>query len=575
MKLNFQQKLVLSFIIIFAVFATGIVVFEQGRARRYKTEALGERLDAYADEILQHLSTRGPDASLDTLLQIMPPDLRITLVDHSGRVTFDNAFSDPSALENHSDRPEIASAAATGRGMEIRTSASNDKPYLYYAKNDGRATVVRVALPYNIRVQSFLKPDNAFLYFVLGLLVVGFVFIYYVSRYFGRSVRHLRDFSEALNGGNAVVGATDFPDDDFGEIAGRLVDDFNRIGESRKQLSREREKLLLHIQTSAEGVCFFNADRTVAFYNGLFMHYLNTLSGGNVVSGHEILSDTNFAPVTAFLDNAAGDDYYETRLGKHGKEFLLRLNIFDDRSFEIILNDITAQEKNKRLKQEMTGNIAHELRTPVTSIRGFLEILLDNDLDEAKSREYLQRAYSQTKTLSNLIADMRLLTRIDEKQEPLKVSDIDMNRLLDKVRADTCAALAERNITLVTDIPTGLTVKGNESLLYSIFRNLTDNVVTHAGSDVQIVVEARQPDDDREMVRFSFADNGRGIVRGGHLARLFERFYRVGEGRTRETGGSGLGLSIVKNAVQYHGGTINVHNVEPHGLRFVFTLPMK
>lgn len=570
MKLNFQQKLIGSFIIIFAAFTAGIIIFEQQKAKRYKTEALQERLDAYADEISQFVSLNYNDASLDSLLALMPSNLRLTLIDRNGNVIYDNTADDYTAMDNHSDRPEIQNAIKNGHSTFIRTSASVSQPYLYYAKDNGNALIVRVALPYDIRVQSFLKPDNAVLYFIIVLFLSGIVFIYYVSRYFGRSITQLRDFSIALNDSGKMP-PQEFPDDEFGQVASRLADDFKRIRDNEMQFAREREKLLLHIQTSAEGVCFFNSDRTVAFYNGLYMQYFNTLTGHAATSGQKILSDAYFRPIVEFLNNPANDNYYETRLVKNDREFLLRLNIFEDESFEIILTDITAQEKTRRLKQEMTGNIAHELRTPVTSIRGFLEILLNNKLDQNKEREYLERAYAQTKTLSALISDMSLLTRIDERHEAFGFTEVNINRLLEKVDSDTSAAQTAKNISFTTSIPEGLTVKGNESLLYSVFRNLTDNVIHHAGENVAINIKATKTQDGN--VRFIFSDNGKGIADEQHLGRLFERFYRVNEGRTRESGGSGLGLSIVKNAVRLHGGDISVRNAIPHGLEFIITIP--
>jgi signal transduction histidine kinase len=573
MKLNFQQKLVWSFLIIFVVFTAGIAVFQQSHERRNKTEALQAELDAYADMVSQYLIAQGTTAAMDSLMTLMPPNLRLTLVERDGKVVYDNAVSDPATLENHADRPEIADALASGSGTLIRTSTSVNQDYLYYAKDNGNSLIVRVALPHDIVVKSFLKPDNAFLYFVVVLLIVGFVFIYYVSRHFGRSVRYLGNFSSALHNSAGRISTLQFPKNEFGDVARRLADDFDRIREHEKQIAQEREKLLLHIQTSAEGVCFFRADSTVAFYNGLFMQYFNVLTGEAISAGQRLTGDSpDFKQVREFLDQKGGENYYEARIGKHGKDFVMRLNIFEDYSFEIILTDITAHEKNRRLKQEMTGNIAHELRTPVTSIRGFLEILLNNELGKEKEHEYLQRAYSQTKTLSDLISDMSLLTRIDERQNAFEFSDIDINRLLDKVHNDTSAALAEKQIAFDADIPEGLTIEGNESLLYSVFRNLTDNVISHAGTGIAIKVKAES---DGSMVRFSFADTGKGISDERHFARLFERFYRVSEGRTRDTGGSGLGLSITKNAVQFHGGTISVRPATPHGLEFIILLPEK
>ncbi len=235
---------------------------------------------------------------------------------------------------------------------------------------------------------------------------------------------------------------------------------------------------------------------------------------------------------------------------------------------------IEIRDQTRRLKQEMTGNIAHELRTPVTSIRGFLEIVLSNKgLNREKREEYLHRAYGQTHTLSELISDMTLLARIDEKQGAFEFVEVAANQLLEKVRYDAAGALADKNIIFRTDIPEGLVLRGNESLLYSVFKNLTDNVIAHAGEDIQINITA--VDKGGPMVRFTFADTGAGIPDETHLERLFERFYRVNDGRTRATGGSGLGLSIVKNTVELHGGTITVSNSQLGGLEFTFSLPAR
>ena len=571
MKTNFQQKLIISFLIIFILFTAGIVAFEQRDAKRYKTEALKERLDAYADAIALYIDREGSADSIDSLLELLPNNLRLTLIDRQGNVVYDNAMTDLESMENHAERPEIKEASSTGSGTYIRNSASVSQPYLYYAKDAGNADIIRVALPYDIEIQSFLKPDNAFLYFIIILFLLEMGFILYVSHHFGQSIRQLRDFSIALDAEKENIMIPRFPKDELGEIGSRLVHDLNEIRRNEKLVAQEREKLLLHVQTSAEGIGFFNEDRSIAFYNGLFLQYFNIISSGSLVSGKTVIEDGCFAEVVNFLDNRGDEEYFETRVSDNGKEFMLRVNIFEDRSFEIILTDITAKEKTRRLKQEMTGNIAHELRTPVTSIRGFLEIVLGNNLSKEKTREYLERAYSQTKTLSELISDMSLLTRIDEKHDKFKTTAVNIDKVIEKVRNDTSSSLAEKDITFINEIPAEINVEGNESLIYSIFRNLTDNVIRHAGEHVTITTKTTE--ESNGFINISFSDNGKGIEDKKHLDRLFERFYRVNEGRTRDTGGSGLGLSIVKNTILLHGGNISVRNHRGGGLEFRFTLP--
>jgi signal transduction histidine kinase len=571
MKRNFQQKLILSFLLIFAVCTICIAIYERQRAHQYKKDTLQEKLDVYVEVIAKYISIENKNESLNDLLVLLPSNLRVTLMDSKNNVLYDNVIPDYSALENHAERPEIIAAMNNGSGSALRNSASDNTEYFYYAKkNDNK--IIRIALPYDEQVQFLLKPDNKFLHFVVAIFLIGFVFILYVGSYFGKSIRKLRDFSQILYNRTDRVAIPKFPKDELGEIGARLVKDLHRIKEDEKRLVQEKEKLLQHLQASAEGICFFNADKTVAFYNGLFLQHFNIISHNSITIGKEILLDECFNSVNVFLNHNLNEDYFETRISNQGRNFLLRMNVFEDKSFEIILVDITAEEKTRRLKQEMTGNIAHELRTPVTSIRGFLEILLNNNIAKEKRHEYLQRAFVQTQILSELISDMSLLTKIDEKAKSLYLENVDISQLIANVYADTSGVLGEKGIKFSNDIPRDIIIAGNPSLLYSIFRNLTDNVLRHAGSNVDINIKIHEIKDGKAY--FIFADNGKGIENESHLSCLFERFYRVHEGRTRDTGGSGLGLSIVKNAILFHGGAISVRKGKEKGLEFLFSLTL-
>jgi len=359
---------------------------------------------------------------------------------------------------------------------------------------------------------------------------------------------------------------------ELGDIKNRHAKIIQKIKEDEWRMAGEKEKLLMHTQVSAEGICFFKPDRTVDFHNGLFLQYFNMIAFDSMNIEREMLCDDVFIPVVNFLNSRVNDGCFETRISRQGKEFSLLANTFADKSFEIILIDITSREKTKRLKQEMTGNIAHELRTPVTSIRGFLEIILNNNLDKEKKMEYLKRAHNQTQILSELIADMSLLTKMDERAESLKFSKVNINELLQNIKTSSAIALTEKNIQFNANLPENLFIFGNESLLYSIFRNLTDNVIRHAGENISINIRTL-PELNDGNVYFVFSDTGKGVGENVMLERLFERFYRVEEGRSRDTGGSGLGLSIVKNAVLFHGGTITVRTGgENSGLEFLFSL---
>ena len=573
---KFHQKLIFCFLLIFAVCTIGIAVFEQHRARQYRKDALLGRLDTYAEIIAKYFSSENDYDSPENLLELLPGNLRITSIDYDGNILYDNVIADLSSLENHLDRPEMIDALNSGYGSSIRESASNNISYLYYAKNIS-GKIIRVALPYDEQVKFFLQTNDEFLFFITVVFLTGLAFIIYIGHYFGKAVRRLRDFSKILEIDGVAI--PKFSEDELGEICENIADSLRKIKENEKRLkedekrlAREREKLLLHVQASAEGICFFNADRTVAFYNGLFLQHFNMISNHPLTIGKEIsLDERFFNPMLMFLNQCIGEDYHETQVSRQGCEFLLRMNVFEDRSFEMILIDVTARENTRRLKQEMTGNIAHELRTPVTSIRGFLEILLNNDVGEEKKQEYLQRAFSQTQVLSELISDMSLLTKIDAKAQSLKMENLNILKIIKSVYEDTSVALEEKNIKFVCDVPEDIAILGNQNLLYSIFRNLTENVIRHAGSDVDIYIKMYEIKAGKAY--FIFSDNGSGIEEEHHLSRLFERFYRVHDGRTRNTGGSGLGLSIVKNAVLFHGGTISVRRgKDDKGLEFLFSL---
>ncbi len=569
MKINYRQRLFLWFLLIFALFTGGVLLFEHQREKREKTEALRGRLDVYAGVAWEAIrQSDDPVAALDSLKVLFPENLRLTLIDKGGNVLYDNEVL---SSENHFQRPEIASAREAGSGAFIRTSATNRQQYLYYAKYFGEY-YLRVALPYDLVLRDLLRPDALFFSFIIVLFALALLSVNFVSGRFGKSIRRLRDFALAAREEGPGLPGYYFPNDELGEIGAKIAENYRQMRENKRTIALEREKLLQHVHSSEEGICFYGADRSVEFYNGLFIQYINTIADGSDATPTAIFTEKAFEPVRALLEEKIRDkEFQETRLSKQGKHFAVRINRFEDGSFEITLNDITSQEKTRLLKQEMTGNIAHELRTPVTTVRGYLETLLEQSPDPARQRLFLEKAYSQTLVLSELIRDISLITKIEEAPQLFSLETVGIRSLLEELRSDLETDLQEKNIRMEWTVGAGVEVSGNRHLLYSIFRNLTDNAIRYAGDGVTIFVS--KYNEDAQFYYFSFADNGVGIADEQHLGRLFERFYRVGEGRTRDTGGSGLGLSIVRNAVAFHKGTIVAKNRPEGGLEFLFSLP--
>ncbi|MDR2083851.1 MAG: two-component sensor histidine kinase [Bacteroidales bacterium] len=570
MKLSYKQKLFLYIFIIFALFTAGIVIFEQAKERKTRTEILEGKLDAYAEIVYAGLSATGNNLqNIDSITRLLPQNIRLTIIDKKGNVLYDNNVKNISYLENHSVRPEIMIAHEKGKGTDIRTSASNNKEYLYYAKKFNNY-YIRTALPYDIQTQRFIKPDNLFIYFIIAFFLVTLFVINIIVGRFGKSIQKLRDFTLSENKDQFIKNTIEFPHDELGEIGTKIIRDYNYLQESKKTIALEREKLLQHVHTSEEGLCFFSADKKIEYYNGLFMQYLNTIIGNTSIDPSVILSDDTFKDVSTFIICNNEEKYFETQINKQGKHFTIRVNIFDDNSFEIILNDTTKHEKVRQLKQEITGNIAHELRTPVTSIRAYLETVLGKKLSTEKEHHFIQQAYDQSVVLSELIQDMGLITKMEEAPNSFNLTPININELLNNLKNDLQIPLREKGIKMEWDIPENLIINGNQNLIYSIFRNLTDNVIRYAGENVTITIT--KYNQDKQFYYFSYSDNGVGISDESHLNRLFERFYRITEGRTRDSGGSGLGLSIVKNAIAFHKGSIVVKNKKGVGLEFLFTL---
>ena len=229
----------------------------------------------------------------------------------------------------------------------------------------------------------------------------------------------------------------------------------------------------------------------------------------------------------------------------------------------------TTRKEQDVLKRQLTQNIAHELKTPVASIQGYLETILDNPhINEQTKEQFLQRCYAQSERLTSLLHDISTLNRLDDGSDMIDFEAVDITQMVYDITRETALVRQERKMAFDNQLPERIVVKGNRSLLYSVFRNLTDNAIAYAGEGRMITLEAKE---QGNKWHFIFRDNGQGVP-PEHLARLFERFYRVDKGRSRKMGGTGLGLAIVKNAVLLHGGTIRVSNLPEGGLKFEFTI---
>ena len=476
------KKLYFSVLAVFLVFAVSFIVFQQSREKQFKINTLTLKLANYNELLMEDLllstsqgillsdsvdmvdSVRVAEAKLQEFVrEHESKDLRVTLVKPDGKVVFDNMSKEFRHFANHAKREEIAEALKTGQGTSVeRQSKTLKQDYFYVASYFPKAQlIVRTALPYNNDLAKSLQADQHYIWFAIAAIILLTVVLYRFTYRLGKNVSKLTIFAYKADHNESleVEDLANFPDDELGEIAERIIKMYKRVQTTRKE------------------------------------------------------------------------------------------------------QDI--------LKRQLTQNIAHELKTPVASIQGYLETILDNPhINEQTKEQFLQRCYAQSERLTSLLHDISTLNRLDDGSDMIDFEAVDITQLVADITKETALVRQERKMTFDNQLPERIVVKGNRSLLYSVFRNLTDNAIAYAGEGRTITLEAKE---QGNKWHFIFRDNGQGVP-PEHLARLFERFYRVDKGRSRKMGGTGLGLAIVKNAVLLHGGTIRVSNLPEGGLKFEFTI---
>lgn len=465
-KISVGTRLYVSIMAIFLLFAIAFIVFQQIREKQYKIELLNEKLQNYNKQLADAMKYMGKtdETTLDSYVKTHSlPNLRVTIIDNEGHVTFDNLEKNYNRFTNHANRPEVIEAKKKGSGSSVERNSKTLKQEFFYSAtyfNDSKITI-RSALPYNNDLTKSLQTDQHFIWFALTTIIILTLVLWSFLSRLGANITKLKlfasraDHNESLETEDLIV----FPDDELGEIAERIIKIYKRLQSTR-------------------------------------------------------------------------------------------------------------QEQDK-LKRQLTQNIAHELKTPVASIQGYLETILDNPhIDEETKKQFLKHSYAQSQRLTSLLQDISTLNRMDDAPEIKENVEVNISQMIEDISKETALQLEKHHMSFIINLPENIIVHGNKSLLYSVFRNLTDNAIAYAGNGTTITLDAVENNKDWS---FAFYDNGIGVA-NEHLSRIFERFYRVDKGRSRKLGGTGLGLAIVKNAVMIHGGTIQAKNLPTGGLRFDFNI---
>lgn len=586
-RFSFQRRLFIYFFSVFLSFTIIILIFQYLREKKYRVDQLNSNLEMVTEIIHKYIESNNLYPihlqKTDSLLKITPqPDLRITIIDKSGKVFYDNFVDEVEEMENHIDRPEIQGSLNNHFGTSIRKSTTTGQEYYYYTHYYDDY-FIRTAAIYNIEIKTFLQAEHLFLLFIALMFLITWLIINILTRKLGESITRLKDFVIRVRKDEPLLEENyQFPDDELGIISNEIFTIYKQLVSTKNSLALEREKLFNHLYVLNEGVAFFSNQKKKTLTNSHFIKYLNLISNQLIISAEDIFTTQEFDPVAEFIHQHIDKDEkpkqgnlpsMEHLINKSGKYFKVQCIIFHDKSFEIIITDITKLEKNKRIKQQMTSNIAHELKTPITSIQGFLEtIIADPDIETETQKHFIKRANAQVTRLADLINDIAILNKIEEAGNYFAFNYINISELLNEMMDEHQGLLKEKGMSIEIDIDPGVTIYGNESLVLSIFRNLMGNSLNYAGKNSIIVIKVYHQ--DKNYYYFSFSDNGVGIP-DEHLPRIFERFYRIDSGRSRKLGGTGLGLAIVKNAVSLHKGEITVKNKPGGGVEFLFTLPKK
>jgi len=580
---QFRNKLFIYYFSVFILFTLVIVAYLYEREKKFRIETLNDELYNITIITNNYLNANKVSENenyeiVDSLVKILPQDeLRITIISINGKVLYDTSVEDWEAMTNHKERPEVMESTYSDFGTAIRKSNTTGSKYYYYSKFYIKY-YIRAAVIYDINIENFLATEKMFLVVILFAFVLIWILLLMVTNRFGESVTKLKDFAVKVSRNEPFDHNIPFPKNELGTIGKEIITLYGNLRKTKDDLTAEKERLFNHLNVLNEGVAFFTKDNDKILTNNHFIQYMNIISGELTITSANFFRIRDFNPVIEFIENqrnlnikTAELPRIEYQIGKNGRYFRVQCVLFHDESFEIILTDITTVETNKIIKQQVTSNISHELKTPVSSIRGYIETLLtDRSIEPEKQRYFLERALAQSDRLTQLINDIAVLNKIEEAGSGFKFEKINIIEIFNEVKSNFQSAIEMKKMNVEYYIQEDISINGNRSLLLSVFQNLLENSINYAGEECTIKIKLFH--EDEKNYHFSFSDNGVGIPEE-HLGRVFERFYRVDLGRSRKQGGTGLGLSIVKNAIILHKGEISVRNIDSGGIEFLFSLP--
>jgi len=508
---------------------------------------------------------------------------RLTIVRADGVVAADSE-EEPSRMENHGTRPEILAARDAGTGGAVRWSHTLGVDMMYVAvavRRNGRLLgYARAALPLTAVRDRLAHVRNLVVLGVALATVGGLVLGFFFARSVTRPLTALTEAAEVIAaGGLDREIRTDAPAE-IGQLAEAFKRMTGRLEERMDAVTRGRAQLAAILSGMVEGVVAVDREGRVLHMNEVAAAML--AASPEASQGKPLWEATRIPAVLDLLKLPPGDvavSTRELRLPDGLKERVLEVRASplrdvrgDPGGLVIVLHDITDLRRLETVRRDFVANVSHELKTPVTAIRGLAETLIDDPaMDRDTHRGFLAKVRDQAERLSRLVGDLLALSRVESGGPALDRETLDLrDPVRDSVRALEPAAAA-KGLGFEAVIPTEpLAVRGDREALRQVADNLLDNAVkyTLAGGRVRVVLRREVDEAVLEVT-----DTGPGIA-PEHLGRIFERFYRVDKARSRELGGTGLGLSIVRHVALAHGGQAAVESTVGQGSTFRVRLPI-
>ena len=510
---------------------------------------------------------------------------RVTLIREDGLVVADSAQDTAGviAMDNHAGRPEIAMAMREGNGESRRTSDTTRTEYYYRALHvDGTdpVRIIRVALPTDqvrriqTRYLSLMAVTTAVV--LLTICALGYLFV----RKLSKPVEEVARAAELTAGGDLNSPLPPVGDDEAGRLAGAVG--AMRAGLLKKvdEIQAEHRLMLSMMSGIREGLLLVDTDHRILMANRPLREIFDV--GGDPEG--DLLAEVVRNPavirhVEATLNHgtAAADEII--RFPATGRSFEIRTApVLDEdgntRAALALLFDITRLESLEGMRREFVSNVSHELRTPLTSIQAFVETLLDGGLDDRENRtRFLEIIQRHTSFMGELIGELSDLNKIETGAVDLDPHDLDLMEVATAVAGKLAQTYEDQKLELSMDIPAGFRIRADRRRLEQILTNLVDNAMKFNRPGGEVRIEARRTDQKgipRAMVVVS--DDGVGIP-SDCVEKVFNRFFRVDEARSRDVRGTGLGLSIVKHLMRLHGGRVELESELGSGTRVTLIFP--